>query len=531
MDFCAAHEGDYYESPRLARFYGLMAMKWASRTNTPRDQALTGADLQHLVDTICQDRRQYLHQSKIPPYTEAEERLQRAIDVWLEIEGRRALQKAIWDFNAAYLLVFGPEESSWESLLKPTCFFRVTANAEYMRKRTDRQSKANSLSSMSLVRKTESFQPWPLTPRPSQFQRPGYPSCRESTGQKPPVSENTKATFKPFSSPETPQGSRLVNESSPKKEKPRRSERLNATSESLGETLQMRLEHVVDFKKRLSRIRSTTDETGSDSTGELAQSSSQSPSPSPSPSSSPCPSPVRRNGLKTQATPCKLDPLPQIQAAFKLRPSRGDNPTKDGAKLPKFHPSSVKSIAGCPPAKTDHELTSHESAGRPMGKRMLDCEDIGKPIKPKRLKVSHARGQTSSPSPSQGISSHTTLEASPAPSPVPRVKPTLAATVPSTAARPHSRPPPGSHKDVKAARRCQHSSESSEVESSQEDVPARERKRSRDSSDRSRSRSSRRKERRKKQKFELKDIKGRLRELETLFSTYTAMGEPTRRAR
>lgn len=460
-----------------------MATKWASWTE--RGQPLDGADLMHLVNTICLERKRHLHQQTIPPYTEAEEKLQRAIDEWLEIVGRRSLQKAVWEFTGAYQLVFGPEESSWESLLNPTCLQRVLTNHQHMLKRTTQQSKADSIASMKLLRKIEAFQPWPLRSRFHQLQYLGYPSFREIAGAKPPTLE-----------------------------------RLNSASKSLGETSQMRPKHAINSEKRISCIPPTTDEPA------------DSPFTPPSPSSSPSPSGGK---LEAQATPCKSAPAPRNQATRRKRPSREDDPTKD-VKLPSPYPPSVKSTAGYPPAKS-----SLEPPELPMAKRKLDCGDIEKPTKrPKRQRegrrASRTRHQVQSRTPSQREASpHTGVETTPAPSPATRDNSRLAAA-PSMAACTQLRPPPDNPRGAKAGRRYQYDSRSREVGSSQEGIPARERKQARDLADKSRRRSPRRKERhseiwRKKQGIDVRDIESWLRELETLFSTYTATEGLTRKAR
>ena len=179
IDFCTAHEGYYYECASIIEFYNFIATKlplWARP-----GEAMSGAALWQLVFKVCQERRQCLLEGKIPHYTHEQERLQHAVDAWLEIEGRRCLQATICDFSAGYKLAFGPEESTQEFLLTPLCRGRVAQNAEYVKRKMSGYGKANSVKSMKLVRGIEALHSSPpQVPRKNQSSQP--PESKPSNG-------------------------------------------------------------------------------------------------------------------------------------------------------------------------------------------------------------------------------------------------------------------------------------------------------------------------------------------------------------
>lgn len=150
---------------------------------------------------MCQERKQSLLERKIPPYHGGRENLDRAIDGWLEIEGRRGIQQAVSELMSSYLLAFGPEESTSEFLLSPACRNRTNKNVEYINKKMTETGKANSVMSMRLIRRIEALQPITAPTTSIQSQGPGSGQSQDDLGH--PSSSTESSTTSPRQ-PDTP---------------------------------------------------------------------------------------------------------------------------------------------------------------------------------------------------------------------------------------------------------------------------------------------------------------------------------------
>ncbi|KAK7752572.1 hypothetical protein SLS62_005540 [Diatrype stigma] len=166
-------EGRYYECSDIEEFFDYVASKLPPSRTSPGREPLHGAEVQRCVTAVCQERRQALLARKFLPYRDGNrESLDRAIDCWLEIEGRRSLQEAVSALTSSYRLAFGPEESTAEFLLSATCRSRTCKNQEHIVHKTSEIGKANSVVSMRLIQRIEALEPRPHGGGPSfgQFQ-------------------------------------------------------------------------------------------------------------------------------------------------------------------------------------------------------------------------------------------------------------------------------------------------------------------------------------------------------------------------
>ncbi|KAI1491625.1 hypothetical protein F5X96DRAFT_693135 [Biscogniauxia mediterranea] len=150
IDLCTQHEGLYFDCDDLLEFWDNIAAKAPWET--------TGTQVQSWVEFVCRERKQCLLQGQIPPRREGSEKLDMAIDAWLQITGRKLLQTALTRMRTGSILAFGPEESDEEHLLTKHCRDRLRANMEYMRMQTTRKGKSNRVSGVRLVQAIESIE-------------------------------------------------------------------------------------------------------------------------------------------------------------------------------------------------------------------------------------------------------------------------------------------------------------------------------------------------------------------------------------
>ncbi|KAH9989235.1 hypothetical protein F4779DRAFT_265856 [Xylariaceae sp. FL0662B] len=178
LDLCAAHQGVYFLCSHPREFFDFIAGE------LPIHSRLTGEDVESWVELVCRDTRNYLLQGEIPPHREDCEDLDIAIEGWLEIEGRRKLQKGAAEMLVGHLLVFGPEEFSEGHLLTNLCRDKLRSNAEDIKMATSEKGKASHSTSVRLVQKIETLsqkltsKPRALTP--DEFYGPPTDRSQES---------------------------------------------------------------------------------------------------------------------------------------------------------------------------------------------------------------------------------------------------------------------------------------------------------------------------------------------------------------
>lgn len=172
VDLCTQLEGRYYECSDIEEFFDYVASKLLPSRTSPGRQPVNGVEVRRWVTEVCQERRQALLARKFLPYRNGDrESLDRAIDCWLEIEGRRSLQEAVSALLSSYRLAFGPEESTAEFLLSTTCRSRIERNQEHVVNKTSEIGKVNSVVSMRLIQRIEALEPKQSGgPSSSQFQ-------------------------------------------------------------------------------------------------------------------------------------------------------------------------------------------------------------------------------------------------------------------------------------------------------------------------------------------------------------------------
>ncbi|KAI1638484.1 hypothetical protein F4809DRAFT_255157 [Biscogniauxia mediterranea] len=150
IDLCTQHEGLYFDCDDLLEFWDNIAAK------VPWE--ITGIQVQSWIEFVCRERKQCLLQGQIPPRREGSEKLDMAIDAWLQITGRKLLQTALTRMRTGSILAFGPEESDEEHLFTKHCRDRLRANMEYVRMQTTRKGKSNRVSGVRLVQAIESIE-------------------------------------------------------------------------------------------------------------------------------------------------------------------------------------------------------------------------------------------------------------------------------------------------------------------------------------------------------------------------------------
>ncbi|CAJ2500820.1 Uu.00g036730.m01.CDS01 [Anthostomella pinea] len=152
MDTCAQDEGLYHSCDNPCEFWDAVACKLSGPVKP------TGRELELHVRVICHERRECLLRGQIPPRREEYEKLDIAIDAWLQIEGRRILERCVQGIRLGYLLTFGPEESSYEHILSEDCLDKLKSNTEHMKMQRSKKGRAGRVTSVRLVRAIESIE-------------------------------------------------------------------------------------------------------------------------------------------------------------------------------------------------------------------------------------------------------------------------------------------------------------------------------------------------------------------------------------
>ncbi|KAI5927504.1 hypothetical protein F4810DRAFT_267835 [Camillea tinctor] len=192
IDLCTQHEGLYLDCDDSLEFWDTIASKLPWDNTTPQVRCW--------VEFVCRDRKQCLLTGQIPPHREGSEKLDIAIDAWLQITGRKLLQTALESMRTASVLVFGPEESEEEHLFTKHCRDRLRSNMEYVRMQTTRKGKSNRVSGVRLVQAIESIESRVPGQRqlavtraltPEQFYDPSKSHAYENTS---PVQQPTSGT-------------------------------------------------------------------------------------------------------------------------------------------------------------------------------------------------------------------------------------------------------------------------------------------------------------------------------------------------
>lgn len=127
---------------------------------------LSGKDAETWVEGICREAKGYLTRGEEFPRRADREDLDIAIEDWLEVEGRRKLQKGASEMRMGYILAFGPERSEEEHLLAGPCLQQLRENADKIKTAVSDKGKASRKTSILLVRKIEALIPKP-TQKPS----------------------------------------------------------------------------------------------------------------------------------------------------------------------------------------------------------------------------------------------------------------------------------------------------------------------------------------------------------------------------
>ncbi|XXG93796.1 hypothetical protein Hte_000045 [Hypoxylon texense] len=187
LDLCTEYQGVYYKSERLDDFWDMIADILSRDFRIPVD----GQDAETWVEGICREAKGYLTQGVAFPRRADREDLDIAIEVWLEVEGRRRLQKAASEMRMGYILAFGPEMSAEEHLLAGPCLHKVRENADKIKTAVSEKGKASRKTSILLVRKIEALVPKP-TQKPSMAE---HSSSSSSNNQ----SETTLPALNPIS--------------------------------------------------------------------------------------------------------------------------------------------------------------------------------------------------------------------------------------------------------------------------------------------------------------------------------------------
>ncbi|KAI1773921.1 hypothetical protein F4818DRAFT_85860 [Hypoxylon cercidicola] len=155
LDLCTEYQGVYYESERLDSFWDVIADALNRNTRFP----LSGKNVETWVEGICREAKGYLIRGEEFPRRADREDLDIAIEDWLEVEGRKRLQKGASEMRMGYILAFGPEKSEEEHLLSETCLHELRENADKIKTAVSEKGKASRKTSILLVRKIEALTP------------------------------------------------------------------------------------------------------------------------------------------------------------------------------------------------------------------------------------------------------------------------------------------------------------------------------------------------------------------------------------
>ncbi|KAI1496826.1 hypothetical protein F5X99DRAFT_413697 [Biscogniauxia marginata] len=162
IDLCTQHEGLYFDCDGPDEFWDTIAIKVAGYV-----KPTTGLQARSWVDAICQERKECLLQGQIPARRGESEKLDIAIDAWLQIVGRKILQTTLSSIRTGYILTFGPEESDEEHILAKHCRDRLKSNMEYINIQKTKKVKSNRVTSVRLVQAIESIESQMAGQRPT----------------------------------------------------------------------------------------------------------------------------------------------------------------------------------------------------------------------------------------------------------------------------------------------------------------------------------------------------------------------------
>lgn len=163
LDLCTEHQSVYYQSEPLSEFWDNIADALGKQGKHVRFP-LTGKDVEAWVEGICLEAKVHLTQGVAFPRRAGREDLDIAIEDWLEVEGRRKLQKGASEMRMGYIFAFGPEKSDEEHLLAEPCLHRLRDNADKIKTAVSEKGKAIHKTKIRLVQHVETT----LAPKPPQ---------------------------------------------------------------------------------------------------------------------------------------------------------------------------------------------------------------------------------------------------------------------------------------------------------------------------------------------------------------------------
>ncbi|KAI0175510.1 hypothetical protein GGR52DRAFT_537005 [Hypoxylon sp. FL1284] len=174
LDLCTEHQGVYYKSERLSDFWDMIA----DILSRDFHFTISGKDAERWIEGICYEAKAYLHQGMAFPRNADREDLDTAIEDWLEVEGRRKLQKGAAEMRLGYMLTFGPDKSREDHLLTEPCLQGLRENADKIKTAVSKKGKASRKTGILLVRKIEA-----LTPKLTQNSSTAKQLPSSSSGQ------------------------------------------------------------------------------------------------------------------------------------------------------------------------------------------------------------------------------------------------------------------------------------------------------------------------------------------------------------
>ncbi|KAI1761929.1 hypothetical protein GGR53DRAFT_451104 [Hypoxylon sp. FL1150] len=177
LDLCTEYQGIYYQSELMSEFWDMIADTLDKQFRFPFP--LTGKNVEVWVEGICREAKVYLTQGVAFPRHADHEDLNIAIEDWLEVEGRRKLQKGAAEMRMGYIFAFGPERSAEENLLADPCLHSLRENADKIKTAVSEKGKAICKRKIRLVQKIETL-------APKQIQKP-------ATAEHPPGSGNGRS--------------------------------------------------------------------------------------------------------------------------------------------------------------------------------------------------------------------------------------------------------------------------------------------------------------------------------------------------
>lgn len=152
LDLCTEYQGIYFKCDRLGEFWDTVA----SAVSCDFQVLCSGKEVETCVEDICHEAKECLIRGERFPLRAYRDDLATVIEHWLEVEGRRKLQRGAAEMKTGYLLTFGHDKPSEEHIFTNACSHRLRETTRKIKTAISQKGKASSRASVLSVRKIES---------------------------------------------------------------------------------------------------------------------------------------------------------------------------------------------------------------------------------------------------------------------------------------------------------------------------------------------------------------------------------------